>query len=90
MTFLELALPALVVMALVMFVLWLIQNRTHDAGTEDVAWAFSATGGELWLRIQPTKQATKMAQPRTNSVRGCSTGCSRTTRYPIQNPLGLL
>ena len=45
MTFLELALPALVVMALVMFVLWLIQNRTHDAGTEDVAWAFSATGG---------------------------------------------
>ena len=45
MTFLELALPALVVMALVMFVLWLIQNRTHDAGTEDVAWAFSPTGG---------------------------------------------
>ena len=46
-----LALVAWAVMAVLMAALWLIQYRTHNAGTVDVAWAFGTGVVGIWFAL---------------------------------------
>ncbi len=41
--------PALVFCSVLMFVLWLIQMKTHNAGTVDVAWSFATGLVGIWF-----------------------------------------
>ena len=51
MTFIELSVPALMVMSVVMLVLWIRQLKTLNAGTVDVAWAFGTGAAGAWFAL---------------------------------------
>ena len=51
MSLLHLCLWVWPVMALMMVALWLVQYRTHNAGTVDVAWAFGTGVVGVWFAL---------------------------------------
>lgn len=57
MNFGELALSGWLPMAAVMFILWLVQIRTLNAGTVDVAWAFGTGAIGAWFALAGAGEA---------------------------------
>jgi len=51
MSFWSLALYAWAAMAVLMLALWIVQYRTHNAGTVDVAWAFGTGVVGVWFAL---------------------------------------
>ena len=51
MSLLTLSLIAWAILAVMMFALWLVQYRTHNAGTVDVAWAVGTGATGIWFAL---------------------------------------
>ena len=51
MSLLTLAWTAFIPMSVVVFVLWIVQLRTRNAGTVDVAWAFGTGAVGVWFAL---------------------------------------
>jgi steroid 5-alpha reductase family enzyme len=53
----DLALWAWLAMAILMFALWIVQNRSSNAGTVDVAWAFGTGVVGVWFALGANSSA---------------------------------
>ncbi|MEM7026944.1 MAG: DUF1295 domain-containing protein, partial [Pseudomonadota bacterium] len=52
---LDVILPALIACSIIMLMLWLVQLKTHNAGTVDVAWSFATGLVGVWFAIAVTE-----------------------------------